>query len=113
VGFLFIRTDRRCYAHRESQPAIPGSYDYEKLVSGELGLLGPAGRLFSEWLVNYESWIYHECGPQHRQDCHAMLARLPAGRPWLTPDLALEWLRLFARGIAVPRAQQMRHPRAA
>ncbi len=108
IGFLFVRTDRRCYAHQEVQPAIPGQYDYDRLVSGDLSLLEPAGRLFSEWLVHYESWVCQECGARHRQECHAMLSRLPAGQPWLSPELALEWLRLFAQGSSVPRAHALR-----
>jgi hypothetical protein len=104
TGFLFIRTDRRCYAHRQAEAVIPGHYDYDKLTSGDVDQLSLCSQCFSAWLAEYEAWVRCACGPQHRQDCHAMFAKLPASQPWLPPEMAEHWLRLFAYGQEVPRA---------
>jgi hypothetical protein len=108
-GFLFIRTDRRCYAHHETEAVIPGRYDYEKLSSGDLSMLSQAGSIFAGWLANYERWIERHIGPEHRSECYSMFSKLPAGKPWLRPDLALRWLQRCAAGDAsLPRARLWR-----
>lgn len=97
-GFLFIRSDKRCYTHHLQSPVVPGRYDYECLKSGDVKELLEAGRKFAAWLVDYEQWVIHFCCDQHRQECFRMFNRLPTSRPWLSPDLALQWLCLFAEG---------------
>jgi len=105
-GFLFIRTDFRCFAHHETEPVIPGTYDYKKLTSGNLGTLSQSCRNFADLLVDYETWNKRAMGPGHRLECYAMSSKLPAGRTWLRPDIALAWLRGFAEGQNIPRAKE-------
>jgi hypothetical protein len=105
-GFLFIRTDRRCYAHHESAAVIPGHYDHDKLSSGNLQTLSQSGRIFAAWLADYERWIERHIGPEHRSDCYSMFSKLPASKPWLPPNLAIKWLRLFSESENTPRARE-------
>ena len=104
-GFLFIRTDRRCYAHHEADAVIPGRYDHDKLSSGNLQTLSQSARVFAAWLADYERWIERHIGPEHRSECYSMFSKLPAGKPWLPPTLALRWLRLFSESENTPRAR--------
>lgn len=96
-GFLFIRSDKRCYAHRLSSPVVPGRYDHASLSSGNVKEVLEAGRTFAGWLVHYEEWILSFCCEKHRQECFRMFSRLPTSRPWLPPEKALPWLSLFAQ----------------
>lgn len=106
-GFLFIRSDKRCYAHHCTEAVIPGRYVYASLTSGNQASLAGAGRRFVEWLVHYEAWVLREMGADYRCQCHEMFSRLPASRPWLRPGLALQWLRGFAQGDPdLPRARE-------
>ncbi len=111
-GFLFIRSDKRCYTHQETQPAIPGRYDYTKLTSGNLTRLTESSRVFIEWLVHYEAWVQNQLGFDYRQGCFEMFAHLPTSRPWLPPTTALNWLRLFSQPDSpLPRAREwMKNP---
>jgi hypothetical protein len=104
-GFLFIRTDRRCYAHHETAAVIPGRYDHDKLSSGNLQTLSQSARVFAAWLADYERWIERHVGPEHRSDCYSMFSKLPAGKPWLPPTLAIKWLRLVSESASPPRAR--------
>lgn len=105
-GFLFIRSDRRCYAHLWAEPVIPGHYDYDAMVSGQTHLLLSASRPFVQWLVNYERQINKLVGRGHREACHAMFSRLATSRPWLRPELGLGWLERYADGDpALPRSR--------
>ncbi len=109
TGFLFIRHDRRCYTHEQPAPVIPGRYNYDQLESGKLDRLMPASQEFTAWLVDYESWVQETTSPDYRESCHAMFCRLTASQPWLEPQHALAWLRLFAAASpTLPRVKQMR-----
>lgn len=106
-GFLFIRKDRRCYTHRETQPAIPGRYDYARLASGDLAGLSASSRVFTAWLEHYETWIHGQMGGSYRQGCFDMYDRLPGIRPWLSPAQALQWFSLFSKADPdLPRARR-------
>lgn len=108
TGFLFIRSDRRCYAHHRTQPVVPGRYDYKGLVSGQADMLLPASRLFVEWLVDYERQIPSMAGTAHREACHALFARLSTSRPWLRPEPGLRWLARYADGDpSLPRCRRL------
>lgn len=95
-GFLYIRSDKRCYTHRQREPVVPGRYDYAHLQSGHVGELLEAGRHFASWLVDYENWVLRFCCEQHRQACFRMFSQLPTSKPWRAPEKALQWLSLFA-----------------
>lgn len=97
-GFLFVRSDKRCYAHRLSSAVIPGRHDHASLSSGNAKEVLEAGRTFASWLVHYEEWILSFCCEKHRQECFRMFSRLPTSRPWLPPEKALPWLSQLARG---------------
>lgn len=105
-GFLFVRSDKRCYAHHLSKPVVPGRYDHDDLRAGKAKPVLTAARVFVSWLADYEAWIDSEKGPEYRRECHGMFARLPTSRTWLPPDLARQWWDRFAAGDpALPRAR--------
>lgn len=108
-GFLFIRTDRRCYAHHETAAVIPGRYDHEKLSSGNLQTLSQSARVFAAWLADYERWVLSVMGYEYREQCFEMYSKLPRSSVWLRPSWALRWLQLCAEGdTSLPRARQWR-----
>jgi hypothetical protein len=106
-GFLFVRAERRCYAHQLQEAVVPGSYDHRVLrpSGGALAEVMQGARHFASWLHGYESWVERTQGADHRRQCREMLSKLEAGRVWLAPGPALVWLRGFAQGRPdLPRA---------
>ena len=57
-----------------------------------------AFRPFLRWLLGYEQWIHKTYGSAWRMGCWRALKRLPKGKPWLPPHLALKWWELAASG---------------
>lgn len=100
LGFLFVRAERRCYAHRLAEAVVPGRYDYQALRAsgGALAEVMEGARCFAMWLHGYESWVERRRGAEYRVQCREMLSKLEAGRVWLPPGLAQGWLRGFAQG---------------
>ena len=105
-GFLFVRADRRCYAHGLAEAVVPGKYDYGMLRSGDLTEVLAGARFFAQWLTGFEAWVLKRCGPRYREECRQMFARLESSRVWLAPKPGMEWLRGFAVGD--PRLQRAR-----
>lgn len=105
-GFLFVRTDKRCYAHALSEAVVPGKYEYESLRSGVLSEVMAGARFFARWLISYEAFVVQRRGWRYREDCRAMFAKLESGRMWLEPQRGVDWLRGFAAGD--PRLKRAR-----
>jgi hypothetical protein len=108
-GFLFVRADRRCYAHRLRDAAVPGRYDYPSLRASGRALpeVMAGARCFAAWLHGYEVWVERQRGAEYRKQCREMLGKLEAGRVWLPPGAAQAWLRGFAKGApGLPRANR-------
>lgn len=99
-GFLFIRTDRRCYAHDETVAAVPGRYDYGALRSNSLAEVLEGARFFARWLTGYEQWVVKRRGTAYRRECQQLFAKLETSREWLEPDKGRQWLRAFGAGEA-------------
>ncbi len=98
-GFMFVRTRRSSYAHHQNTPVIPGYYHtHQSQVSLETQM--HAGRNFSTWLAEYETWIIRQMGLEYREQCFAMFCKLPTSKPWLPPQLALHWWQSLATNDA-------------
>lgn len=97
-GFLFVRTDRRCYAHQLEEAVVPGKYEYEGLRSGQLAEVMAGARFFARWLTGYEGWVRKRMGVAYREECQRMFAKLETSREWLGPRAGWEWLRAFGEG---------------
>jgi hypothetical protein len=61
------------------------------------------------WVLAYEEWISLTYGEPWRQSCWRNLKRLPTGKPWLPPTLALKWWSLAAAG-SPPRPKDLLAP---
>lgn len=108
-GFLFVRSDKRCYAHQLAEPVIPGKYNHEALEAGRARPVLDSSRVFIAWLAAYEAWVDGEMGREYRRECHSMFCRLPTARAWLPPQLARQWWDRFAAcDPALPRARVMK-----
>lgn len=106
-GFLFIRTDRRCYAHDETLAVVPGRYDYATLRSSSLAEVMEGARFFARWLTGYEQWVVQRRGAAYRQECQQLFAKLEASREWLEPEKGRQWLRAFGEGeVGLGRARR-------
>lgn len=95
-GFLFIRNRRRCFLYFQGEPPAPGIYAEEHLRPGPVVDLFIASRRFLDWWLEYENWIAEVAGPGYRAACYRAFRKLPKSRPWLPPELALDWLRAYA-----------------
>ena len=82
---------------------VPG---IEHGVEGDVLQRWKAFQPFLHWLISYEKWILQTHGPEWRAGCWRALKRLPKGKPWLPPALALEWWELAASSLP-PRPRQL------
>jgi hypothetical protein len=102
-GCIFCRDRARIDLWNGTQPPVPGrqhgsSGSPEERWTGFLPFL--------RWLIAYETWIYRTHGPEWRTGCWRATKRLPKGKPWLAPELALEWWQLAATS-SPPRPKQL------
>jgi hypothetical protein len=91
--------------HGQSAP-IPGS---EFGAPGTAEQRWRAFRPFLRWLLGYELWMEQHHGPAWRAGCWRALRRLPKGKPWLPPHLALQWWELAITGNP-PRPKNLLKP---
>ena len=104
---MFLRTDRRCYAHDETLAVVPGRYDYATLRSSSLAEVMEGARFFARWLTGYEQWVVQRRGAAYRQECQQLFAKLEASREWLEPEKGRQWLRAFGEGeVGLGRARR-------
>lgn len=95
TGVTFCRDQRKITLWHGLSAPIPGR---------EFGVAGTADESWQafypllHWLLNYEQWIEKSHGPAWRTGCWRALKRLPKGKPWLPPPLALKWWQLAAAG---------------
>lgn len=90
MGCLFDRDKKRILGWQESRAPVPGRESGEAC---EPEALWSALQPMIEWLVGYEEWVGDSLGADWRRGCWRALKRLPAGKTWLPPDLALDWWR--------------------
>jgi hypothetical protein len=102
-GCIFPRDSGRLQLWPEQHPPVPGR---DRGVTGSPRERWDAFRPLLRWLVAYESWIITTLGPAWRDETHRALQRLPKGKPWLPPALALRWWNLALTGIP-PRAKSL------
>ena len=95
TGSVFCRDLGRVDLWAEAQPPIPGRQRGE---SGSMVQRWEAFQPFLRWLVTYETWVAETLGDPWRMGCWRAIKKLPKGRPWLPPDLALKWWKLAAQG---------------
>ncbi len=101
-GCLFDRDKRRIVRWNGALPPVPGLEFGEGCCSEDrwhplLPLL--------EWLVSYEEWVCETLGEAWRARCWKAVKRLPNGKPWLPPRLALEW---WKSALSVPNPPRPR-----
>jgi hypothetical protein len=95
MGSVFCRDIGRIALWHGSLPPIPGR---------EYGSAGTAIERWHafhpllRWLLSYERWLDETHGSAWRMGCWRALKRLPKGKPWLPPQLALKWWELAAEG---------------
>jgi hypothetical protein len=91
TGCIFSRDRGRIDLWQESAPPIPGRQHGE---AGSHDERWAAFQPFLRWLVGYEQWVNQDLGEDYRHSCWRALKRLPKGKPWLPPHLAIQWWRL-------------------
>ena len=95
TGSVFCRDHGRIGLWDGPRPPVPGREHGE---TGTVEERWQAFLPFLRWLVRYEQWILETHGAAWRSSCWRALKRLPKGKPWLPPTLALEWWELAAVG---------------
>jgi hypothetical protein len=105
-GCIFTRHTGRCLLWREPRPPVPGQ---DRGTDGSPRERWDALLPFLRWLVAYETWAAATLGQAWRDETYRTLARLPKGRPWLPPALALRWWNLALTGLP-PRAKSLLSP---
>ena len=102
-GCIFSRDRARIDSWNGDHPPIPGR---EHGCGGSPDERWSAFQPFLRWLVGYEQWITQNHGADWRSGCWRALKRLPKGKPWLPPELALRWWELAATSLP-PRPKQL------
>lgn len=95
TGFIFARDRGRIECWTSRSAPVPGRDAGESGTSGERW---GASLPFLRWLVHYEKWVATTLGESWRTSTWRSLKRLPKGKPWLPPELALKWWGLAAAG---------------
>jgi hypothetical protein len=103
TGTIFCRNLGKISLWHHSQAPIPGR---EHGAAGSFEERWTSLQPLLHWVVKYEEWIEQSYGPTWRHLCWRNLKRLPKGKPWLAPDLALQWWRLAAAGTP-PRPRDL------
>lgn len=94
-GCLFCRDLGRIALWNGPLPPIPGR---ENGVAGSVDERWSAFLSFLRWLLGYEQWILKTHDSAWRNGCWRALKRLPKGKPWQPPHLAMKWWKLAASG---------------
>jgi hypothetical protein len=102
-GCLFCRDLGRIDLWTGDQPPIPGR---QRGHSGKHQERWEAVLPLLRWLVSYETWISEILGDSWRAGCWRAVKKLPKGKPWLPPQLALKWWALAAAG-SPPRPKDL------
>jgi hypothetical protein len=97
-GIVFCRDKRHMGLWHGSQPPVPGR---ENGSDGAVERRWEAFQPFLRWLISYERWVLEIYGEDWRSKCWRALKRLPKGKSWLPPELALKWWELAAFGEPV------------
>ncbi len=92
-GWIFSRDRARIDLWNGDHPPVPGR---EHGCGGSPEERWAAFQPFLRWLLGYEQWITLTHGADWRAGCWRALKRLPKGKPWLPPELAVRWWELAA-----------------
>lgn len=92
-GCIFSRDRARIDLWKWDRPPIPGrEYGTHAPLADRWLAFQPLLR----WLIAYEEWVDQTLGTEWRGACWRAIKRLPKGKSWLPPALALQWWRLAA-----------------
>lgn len=103
TGSVFCRDRGRIELWCGTWPPVPG---HEYGESGPPAERWQAFQPFLRWLVTYENQVTGLLGADWRPGCWRVIKRLPKGKPWLPPALALKWWELAASGNP-PRPKEL------
>lgn len=95
TGIVFNRDRKRIDLWLGSQPPVPG---VQQGLTGIPQQNWHAFQPFLRWLITYETGAVGTLGAEWRSGCWRAIKRLPKGKPWLPPQLALKWWELAASG---------------
>jgi len=91
TGCVFCRDRGRIDLWKADRPPVPGK---ENGVSGNVADRWEAFQPLLRWLIDYESWAFENLGEPWRQGAWRALKKLPKGKVWIAPELALRWWKL-------------------
>jgi len=95
TGCAFSRDRGRIDLWCGASPPVPG---LEHSDSGSAAERWQALPPLLRWLAAYEDRVAEELGAEWRTACWRAIKRLPKGKLWLPPTLALQWWKLAAAG---------------
>lgn len=95
MGCVFCRDLGRVDLWTGDQPPVPGR---QRGHSGNAEERWQAVLPLLRWLLTYEIWVSENLGDPWRVACWRAIKKLPKGKPWLPPHLALKWWELAAAG---------------
>jgi len=91
IGCVFCRDRGRIELWRGLHPPVPGR-EHGESSTAEMRCEGFQPLL--RWLISYEEWAAESLGIEWRASCWRAIKRLPKGKLWLHPALALKWWKL-------------------
>ncbi len=95
TGCVFCRDLAAISLWLRDRPPVPGQ---EYGEPGTTRQRWEAFQPFLRWLVSYEIWITEALESDWRERTWKTLKRLPRGKPWIAPALAVKWWRLALTG---------------
>lgn len=104
-GCVFCRDRRIISLWDHDQPPVPGQ---DLRCAGTPLQRWTAFQPLLRWLVEYERWVISHLTAGWRDRSWKTIRRLPKGKPWLPPSMALQWWTLALAG-APPRPKTLSH----
>jgi hypothetical protein len=104
TGCVFCRDRGRIDLWEAERPPVPGR---ENGVSGTVADRWKAFQPLLRWLIDYETWVFETLGETWRQNAWRALKKLPKGKVWIPPHLALRWWQLAVETSNPPRPREL------
>jgi len=92
---VFLRPRNRFYEWLPEHKLVAGRWSQQDLLSHKADEMFTALIPFLQWWLMYEQWILEQHGRKYREQCYHEWSKVNRKLTWLSPELAMQWVREF------------------